>query len=162
VATLTVWKFDTHDGADKAEEIVERLVKEELITVVDAAIVAWPASKKSPKTHQLRSMTGVGALGGAFWGLLFGLLFFVPLLGMAVGAATGAIGGGLSDVGIDDEFIGSLRKDIQPGTSALFMLTTDAVLDKVRDALKDMHPQLIHSNLSSDEEARLRDVFAAA
>jgi len=50
--------------------------------------------------------------------MLFGLLFFVPLLGMAVGAAAGAITGSLVDVGIDDDFIKSLRKEIQPGTSA--------------------------------------------
>ena len=43
--------------------------------------MTWPAGKKKPKTQQLNSLTGAGALGGAFWGLLFGLIFFVPLLG---------------------------------------------------------------------------------
>jgi uncharacterized membrane protein len=162
VATLTVWKFDTHDGAEHAEAVLERLQKEELIKVEDAAVVSWPATRKSPKTRQLRGLTGAGALGGAFWGLLFGLLFFVPLLGMAVGAATGALGGALTDVGIDDDFISSLRSRIQPGTSALFVMTSDAVLDKVRDGFTDLNPELIHSNLSTEQEERLRDVFAAA
>jgi uncharacterized membrane protein len=107
-------------------------------------------------------LTGVGALGGAFWGLLFGLLFFVPFLGMAVGAGVGALSGALADVGIDDDFIASLRAEIQPGTSALFVMTSDAVIDKVHDAFSDMHPELIHSNLSDEEEARLREVFAEA
>ena len=94
--------------------------------------------------------------------MLFGLLFFVPILGMAMGAAFGAMGGALADVGIDDDFIDSLRSEIQPGTSALFVLTSGAVLDKVHDAFRDMDPELIHSNLSTEQEDRLREVFAAA
>lgn len=160
MATLTVWKFDTYDGADRAESVLDGLAKQELITIQDAAIVSWPATRKAPKTRQLSSLTGPLAVGGAFWGLLFGLLFFVPLLGMAVGAAAGALGGSLADVGIDDEFIASVRSQIQPGTSALFVLTSDAVLDKVHDAFSEMHPELIRSNLSSEEEERLRELFA--
>jgi uncharacterized membrane protein len=160
VATLTVWKFNDPDGADDAVSILERLSKEALIRVEDAAVVSWPAGKKAPKTRQLHSLTGAGALGGAFWGLLFGLLFFVPLLGMALGAATGALGGALADVGIDDDFISELRSRIEPGTSALFVMTSDAVLDKVGDAFGETKPELIHSNLSSEQEDRLREVFA--
>lgn len=162
MATLTVWKFDTYDGADQAEAVLERLAKEELITIEDAAVVSWPANKKSPNTRQLHGLTGPGALGGAFWGLLFGLLFFVPLLGMAIGAASGALGGAMADVGIDDDFISSLRSKIQPGTSALFVMTSDAVLDKVRDEFADLHPELVHSNLSAEQEDRLRAVFQGA
>jgi uncharacterized membrane protein len=162
VGTLTVWKFDDPSGAEEAEKILERLAKEQLINVADAAVVSWPVDKKSPKTRQMRSLTGAGALGGAFWGMLFGLLFFVPLLGMAVGAAFGALGGSLADVGIDDDFIASLRTKIQPGTSALFVLSSDAVIDKVRAEFSGMHPELIHSSLSEDQEARLREVFASA
>jgi uncharacterized membrane protein len=53
-----------------------------------------------------------------WWGLLFGLLFFVPLLGAALGAGFGALAGSLSDAGIDDEFIKSVREEVEPGTSA--------------------------------------------
>ena len=51
------------------------------MTVEDAATVSWPSGAKKPKTRQLHSLTGAGALGGMFWGMLFGLMFFVPLLG---------------------------------------------------------------------------------
>jgi uncharacterized membrane protein len=30
VATLTVWKFDTYDGADDAESVLEELATQEL------------------------------------------------------------------------------------------------------------------------------------
>jgi uncharacterized membrane protein len=86
----------------------------------------------------------------------------VPLLGMAIGAAAGALGGSLTDVGIDDDFIAAVRSKVTPGTSALFVLSGDAVLDKVKDAFAGQHPELIHTNLSDEEEAHLREVFAEA
>ena len=93
MTTLTVWKFDSEGGARDALQVLERLQKQELIQIVDGAIVTWPPDRKKPKTEQRRSLGGVGALGGAFWGLLFGLLFFIPLIGMAIGAAMGALAG---------------------------------------------------------------------
>jgi uncharacterized membrane protein len=160
MATFSVWKFDSADGADRAEALLLQLQKEELVNIVDAATVSWPADKKKPKTRQLNSTTAAGALGGSFWGFLFGLLFFVPLLGMAVGAATGALAGSLGDVGIDDGFIDSVRSKVTPGTSALFVMTTDTVVDKVSEAFEGQHPELIHTNLSNEDEAKLREVFA--
>jgi uncharacterized membrane protein len=159
---MTVWKFDTPEGADAAEAKLEQLQKQELLKVLDAAVVNWPQGKKAPKTRQLNNLTGAGALGGSFWGLLFGLLFFVPILGLAVGALTGALAGSMADVGIDDDFINSLRSEIKPGDSALFLLSSDVVLDKVKEAFGSGHVQLIHSNLSPEQEERLREVFAAA
>src|SRR3954469_9348465 len=134
MATMSVWKFPTADGAARAEDTLQELQRKELIQIHDAAIVTFPEGAKKPKTRQLRNMTGAGALGGSFWGLLFGLIFFVPLLGMAIGAGLGALTGSLTDVGIDDQFIKSMRETITPGTSALFVMSSDAVLDKVREA----------------------------
>ena len=160
MATLTVWKFEDAEGAEKAIATLEGLAKQQLITVQDAATVSWPAGAKKPKTRQLNSLTGAGALGGAFWGMLFGLLFFVPLLGMAVGAAMGALTGSLSDVGIDDDFIKRARDEITPGSSALFLMSSGAVVDKVRDAFSGDRPELVSTNLSDSQERALREVFA--
>jgi uncharacterized membrane protein len=161
MATLTVWKFPTALGAEQAEHTLEQLAKEELIKVHDAAIVTFPEGAKKPKTRQLQNMTTGGALGGAFWGLLFGLIFFVPLLGMAVGAGMGALTGAMTDVGIDDDFIRTSRDQITPGTSALFLMSSDAVLDKVKDAFAGQSSELIKTNLSDAQEAALREAFGA-
>ena len=53
-----------------------------------------------------------------------------------------------------------MRTRIQPGTSALIAITNNAVIDKVHEAFAEMHPQLIHSNLSAGDQARLRERFA--
>ena len=159
VATLSVWRFPTSDGAGRAETTLEDLQKEQLITIHDAAVVSWPNGKKRPSTRQLNSLTGAGALSGSFWGLLFGLIFFVPFLGLAVGAATGALAGSMTDVGIDDEFIGEIRAQVTEGTSALFVLTSDAVIDKVRERFAGAQAELLHTNLSDAEEQKLREAF---
>ena len=132
------------------------------MSIHDAAIVTWPADLRKPMTRQLHSLAGAAALGGAFWGLLFGLIFLVPLLGAAIGAATGALTGALTDVGIDDGFIREVREKVTPGTSALFVMTSDAVLERVRAALKGTDAELIHTNITSEDEARLREAFSEA
>lgn len=159
MGTMTVWKFDSATGAEFALSLLERLQREELLQINDAAYVFWPEGRKKPKTQQLHSMTGVGALGGSFWGLLFGLIFFVPLLGAAIGAGIGALAGSMSDVGISDDFINSVKQRVTPGTSALFLLSSDAVVDRIRDTFKDADAELIASNLSAEQEAKLREVF---
>jgi uncharacterized membrane protein len=161
MATLTVWKYDTPEGAEQAEATLQELAKQQIITLHDAATVSWEVGKKKPKTRQLANVTGAGALGGTFWGLLFGLIFFVPLLGAAIGAATGALAGSLADVGIDDSFINKVRDQVTPGTSALFVLSSDAVVDKVKEAFAGHQGELIFTNLSSEQEQAIREVFEA-
>jgi len=159
MATLTVWKFDSPTGADQAVGTLESLAKQQLIEVHDAATVSWQPDKKKPKTRQLHNLAGAGALGGMFWGMLFGLIFFVPLFGAAIGAATGALAGSMSDVGIDDDFIKKVKLSVTPGTSALFLLTSSAVQDRVRQRFIGTEMELIYTNLSDDQEAKLREAF---
>ena len=162
MATLTVWKFPTAGGAEQAVSTLQSLAKQELIKIHDAATVSWPEGAKNPKTRQLTNMAGAGALGGMFWGMLFGLIFFIPFLGAAIGAGIGALAGSLTDVGISDDFIKSVRDQVAPGTSALFVMSSDAVMDKVRDAFAGQQAQLISTNLSQEQEDKLREAFSEA
>ena len=159
MASLTVWKFDKADGAQEALTKLESLSKQQLITIQDAAIVTWPEGKKKPKTKQAVNLAGAGALQGAFWGMLFGLIFFIPFFGLAVGAAMGALSGHFADYGIDDEFIEGVREKVTEGTSALFLLTSNAVVDKLQDAFQGTKMDLIQSNLSAEQEAQLQEAF---
>lgn len=160
MATLTVLKFDNAKSAENALEVIEGLSKKQMINLHDAAIVTWPEGKKKPTTKHLSDLTGAGALGGAFWGLLFGLIFFVPILGLVAGAAIGALTGSMTKVGIDEDFIKSVRSKVTEGTSALFLMTSDAVEDRVVDAMKQFKFEIIATNLSKDDEDKLREAFA--
>lgn len=160
MADLTVWKFDNADGAQSVLDKLAELQKQHLIEIKDAAIVTWPAGKKKPKTRQALPLVSLGALDGAFWGMLFGLIFFIPLFGAAIGAATGALSGYLRDYGINDDFIKEIRNKVTEGTSALFLMTEKVTLDKVEDALKGDRAELIQSNLTKEQEARLQEHFS--
>lgn len=116
--------------------------------------------QKKPKTQQAINLAGLSALDGAFWGLLFGILFFCPILGIALGASMGALSGSLADYGINDDFINDVKSKVTEGTSALFLLTGDVTLDKVQQSLGDINAELIQSNLSNEQEAKLREHFS--
>lgn len=160
MATLTVLKFHTPEGADEALDKLTALQKQQLIKIQDAAVVSWAQGKKKPKTRQAVNMAGMGALDGAFWGMLFGLIFFIPFVGLAIGAAMGALTGAFTDIGIDDNFIKATREKITEGTSALFVLSSDAVVDRVLPELKTLNPEVIASNLPAEQEAKLREAFS--
>lgn len=162
MSALTVWKFDTAEGADHALTKLQSLEKQQVIQVQDAAIVAWAKGRSRPRTYQAMNTVGAGALGGAFWGMLFGLLFFTPLFGLVIGATAGAVSGKFADYGINDSFIKDLQSKVTEGTSALFLLTGQVTIDKVEAAFADDEKgELIQSNLSSEQEAKLREDFGA-
>ena len=141
--TLTVLKFPEADGADRMIHKLEDLQKQELIQIVDAAIVSWPQGKSKPRTRQLNNLAGFGALDGAFWGLLFGLIFFVPIFGMAIGTLMGGMSGAFADIGIDDDFINEVRENVTEGTSALFLLSRGAIVDRVAEEAKGLDCEII-------------------
>ena len=161
-SSLVVLKFDTPEGADKGLELAQGLQKQQLLQLLDAAIVTWPKGKKKPKTRHLTNLTCEGAWYGAFWGMLFGFLFFMPLLGAAWGAAVGALGGHFADYGIGKDFIERVRSKVTEGTSALFLLVGQVTADRVVDAFKEAPKfEIIASNLSNEQEEKLKAAFAS-
>ncbi|MGF1472213.1 MAG: DUF1269 domain-containing protein [Rubrobacteraceae bacterium] len=159
MADLVVVKFPKADGAYRMLDKLEELQTQELISIEDAAIVSWPEGKRKPKTRHLNHLAGLGALDGAFWGFLFGLIFFIPLIGMAMGAAVGGLAGSLTDVGIDDDFVNEVREKVTEGTSALFLLSSGAVVDRIRDEIEGMDFEIIATNLPKEQEEKLRETF---
>lgn len=95
--------------------------------------------------HETRAAGGLSALGSANAATLM---------------PTGALAGSLSDVGISDKFIKDVREKVTPGTSALFVMTSDAVQDRVAEAFAGANAELLATNLSNEQEEKLREVFA--
>jgi uncharacterized membrane protein len=89
------------------------------------------------------------------------LIFFMPLLGLAIGAGMGALAGSMTDVGIDDSPIEQIRDKVTPGTTALFVLAQDAVQDRVQHRFENLqgHVEVLQTNLSKEQEDKLRDAF---
>ena len=137
MATVTVLKFSYPEGAADALSVVQSLQKDRLIKLIDAAIVSWPVGANGPSTKPL----------------------VTPLLVTAIRAAFGALGDAYRDYGIDDEFIDQMRREVREGTSALFLMTENAVLDRVAEAMTALKFEIFATNLSSEQEQKLRDAF---
>jgi uncharacterized membrane protein len=150
-----------YDNEFKAEEvrlILTKLQKEHLIELEDAAIVVKDEDGKV-RLNQAVNLTSSGAVSGGFWGLLIGTFFLMPLLGAALGAASGAISGALTDIGVDDNFMHELGENLQPGTSALFILTRKFTPDKVLEAISPYGGKVLRTSLTKDKEAELQEIL---
>jgi len=162
-SSLVVLKFEKPDGAEKGLELALSLQKQQLLQLLDVAVVTWPVGKKKPKTRHAGDRTCAGACDGAFWGLLFGLIFFMPFFGAALGAAMGALAGHFADYGIGKDFIEQVRGKVTEGSSALFLLLGQVTADRVVEAFKAGPKfEIIASNLSNEQEAKLKAAFAHA
>jgi uncharacterized membrane protein len=160
MTTFTVWKFDQPDGASRAAAILEDAEAAGEIRVVDRAMISWPHGATRPRSEHHQDEVRRGAGWGAFWGLLFGALFFAPLLGAAAGAGVGALGTAMGQLGITKEQMDTLRWQITAGTSALFVLSDEADLDRVGERFHGLNWLLIDTNLTDVERARLLDAFS--
>jgi uncharacterized membrane protein len=159
-SSLVVLKFDTPEGADKGLAIAINLQKDHLLEIQDAATVTWPKGKKKPKIRHGADACD-GAWYGAFWGMLLGWIFFMPFLGAAVGAAMGALTAHFADYGIGNDFLEKVRSKVTEGTSALFLLIGQVTTDRVVEAFKTAPKfEVIASNLSKDQEEKLKAAFA--
>lgn len=151
--TVSIWRFDTSEGAEAALRALEPVQRRRLVVVDDLAVVVWPRAARRPHAYQVGTEAGTTELSGAFWGLLFGLVFLLPLAGVVVDA------GVLARVGFADELVAQLREQVTHGTSALFLLTDRAAVDRVREALAGTPAGLLLGSLAPEQVAVLRRAF---
>ena len=156
---FTVLKFPTAGGAARMQRTLQKLQEQHQIHIEDGAIVTWSLGARHPRIKQLSDLAGIGTLGGGFWGMLFGLLFSVPFFGVTTGTIIGALAGHFARYGIDEDFIKGVRNQLTEDTSAPFLLTSEAVLDKVVASIKSTPFELMSTSLSYEQEAQLREVF---
>jgi uncharacterized membrane protein len=161
MATLVVIDYESELKAEQVRLDLLKMQKEYLIDLEDAVVVVRD-EKGKVKLRQMYNLTAAGAASGGFWGALIGMLFLNPLFGFALGAAAGAISGSLRDVGIDDNFMRDLAHTLKPGTAALCILIRHMTQDKVIEELKKFGGVLIKTNLSHENEEKLRKALASA
>ena len=161
MSKLVAIAYPSVADAQGALDTLGRLATEHSIEL-DDAVIAEKKDNGKVKLHQARgSTTSAGALGGALWGGLIGLIFLMPLFGMAIGAASGAAAGALTDVGVDDDFMKDVGKELDDGKAALFVLFTSATADKVLPEMGGHGGKLIQSSLSNDAEEALQQALDA-
>ena len=157
MSTLAVWRFHTSHGAERGGLALQELPHSERAVIHDAARVSWALGSQRPTTRLMPELAREEGLGEAFWGVLFGVIFFSPLLGAAVGSAPSGSSGSLAHVGIDDTFVNRIRDSVTPGTSALLVIGSDAMVDHVQDVLRvGPSDDVLTTRL---QEGSLREVF---
>ncbi|AEV84881.1 membrane protein [Actinoplanes sp. SE50] len=158
MATLVAIGYPDETTATAASLEANRLAKD-LIIQPDA--IATIIRDREGKFHVSTNhhAVGGGATWGMFWGLLFGMLFFIPVLGMAVGAGLGALTGKLAKGAINKEFQERIRDELQPGTSALFLVVESVTPDKAVEALSHYGGTVLKSSLPKETEEELQEAL---
>ncbi len=155
-----MWRYPTPLGVDAGELRLKSLQERGALTVHDAAAVIWMPGAEAPKIRRLRHDTSKAAAGGSILGGLVGLVVLGPIAGAAAGAAVGAVQHRLRSVGINDELVEEMRKELRPGTSALLVLSSDADVEQLRPLLARAEATLVHARLSDDAPQELRELLA--
>lgn len=159
MTTFTVWSFDDPEGADRAEVILQGAQSDGLVRIVDRAVVSWPPDEPRPHTTTHHDDKRRGTGWGAFLGAVIGMLFFMPVVGAAVGAGVGRSVKGHAGTSIGKDELDRIRAEVTPGTSALFLVTEDANLDRLGERFHGLHQKLVTTNLTEAERDVLLETF---
>jgi len=162
MTTFTVWKFEDPDGAAGAESSLKSAAADGLVTIVDHAVVSWPEGAEKPSLHHDHDGPKRGAAWGALWGILGGALFAIPVAGIVLGAGVGALAKATEGTGITKQDLERIRTEVGPGSSALFLVTDEADLDRLGERFHGRDSTLISTNLTEAERSTLLETFGGA
>lgn len=158
--TLVAIGYPDQHTAERAWGTVRQLEDELIIQADQVAVVTRdPDGTYHVHTSHDGISTAGGAIWGGFWGLLLGTLFLIPFAGWAMGAGLGALFGHFKESGIDQQFEQQVRDQLQPGTSALFMVIEHATPDKAIAALSQYGGTVIRTTLSEEDTKNLEDAL---
>ena len=160
MSELIVIAFDNETGAEEMRDDLQKLKKEHLISLKDAAVVVHQQDGKV-QVKQATHLVGKGAVAGGLGGLLLGTLFLAPWLGLVGGAIGGAVAGKKTDIGVDDNFIKEVGETIEPGHSALFLLAEGDAADTLIAEIHKFDGTVLQTSLSEEDEAKFRDALNA-
>ena len=158
MTTFTVWKYPDPEGAAREESLLQTAQADGLVTIVDHAVVSWPEGAAKPETHHHHDDSKRGAGWGALWGILGGALFAIPVAGAVAGVAIGALAKSTQGTGITKDDLTRIRTEVVEGTSALFVVTEDADLDRLGERFR-FDTTLITTNLTDAERDTLMETF---
>ena len=128
----TAWRFSGTEGADEAVLKLKHLEAAKLVEVQDVTVIRWPQYAADPTVceHVTEEGSQVSSLMHKF-----------------------------THASIDGSVIESAKSDMTQGTSVLVLLTADAPVEAVAKAFNEQGVELIRSDLSVQDQDRLRGAF---
>ncbi|RIQ36936.1 DUF1269 domain-containing protein [Jiangella rhizosphaerae] len=159
MTTFTVWKFEDPEGAARAAASLKSAEADGVVKIVDHAVLSWREGAEKPALEHKQDSTKRGAGWGALWGILGGALFMIPVAGAIIGAGIGALVKATEGTGITKRDLERIRTEVVPGTSALFMVTDEADVDRLGERFHGRDATLISTNLTDAERGILLETF---
>ncbi len=131
----TAWRFASTEGADGAVLKLKGLDAQDLIDVQDVTVLRWPHYAGGPTVQE--HVTDSGTM-------------------------VSSIVRKIKHETIDGSMIETVKTDLMPGTSAVVVLSSGAVIDQVARAFEDSGMELIRTDLSVPDQDRLRAMIRQA
>jgi uncharacterized membrane protein len=156
MSNLIVITFENEHDAGAVFDSLRR--HSDRISLDDSAIIVKDENGKVHVKNQMDRGVVIGAVGGGFLGLLLASIFF-PVAGLIIGALGGALVGASADLGIQKKFVQEVSEDLQPGTSALFVLVRGADPNVALGVLRPYKGTVRHTSLDPDKEEQVRDAL---
>jgi uncharacterized membrane protein len=154
MATLVAITFEDQESANEVLDRVRQVEREGLLRLADTAVLVRDREGNLHTKNELDSGVETGAVVGGLLGLAVSFLF--PLAGLAVGAAGGALVGRTFEQGVDKELVKEVREQLQPGTSALFLMVQGGTPDAAIATVRPYRGKVYQSALSYETEQSLR------
>jgi uncharacterized membrane protein len=154
MAQLIAVTFEDKDSASEVLRRIRGVEREGQIHLTDTAVLVKDEQGKIHVKNELDSGVETGAVVG---GILGGALSFLfPIFGVVVGAAGGALVGRMLEQGVDKDLVKEVSAQLRPGTSALFLMVSEANADAVVAALRGHPGRVYQSSLPDEVEEELR------
>jgi uncharacterized membrane protein len=131
----TAWRFAGTEAADGAVLKLKALDAQDVIDVQDVTVIRWPEYAGQPTVYD-----HVTEEGGMVSALMRKVRHQI----------------------IDDSMIETVKTDLTPGTSAVVLLSANAVIDEIAKAFQGSGMELIRSDLSVPDQDRLRAMIRQA
>jgi uncharacterized membrane protein len=158
MSNLVVITFDNAEEAGKVRETLRSVERSRHLSLDDSAVVVKDEEGKIHVKNEMDRGTKVGAFGGGVLGLVIGSIVF-PVAGTVIGAIGGALVGKSADLGIDQKFVKEVAEDLQPGTSAIFLIVREADPEVAMAALRPYQGKVRQTSLPPEAEEELRRIL---
>ena len=157
MSDLVVVTFASEQAGREALARVRDLQHHGALDLEDSAVILKDPDGKTHVANQVSSGTKTGALVGGILGLMIGI-FFLPVFGLVAGATAGVLMGRGMSMNVDPDFVRDVTEDLQPGTSALFVVLSGNV-STLTAALEPFKGTVRQTTLDPELESSLNDAL---
>ena len=142
----------------RVRETLRSAERSDYLKLDDSAVVVKDEEGKVHVKHEMDRGVKIGAIGGGLLGLLLASVFF-PIGGIVVGTIAGGLIGKSVGLGFDQKFVKEVSEDLQPGTSAIFLIVREGNPDVAVAALKPYKGAVRHTSFRPEAVEELRRIL---